>query len=365
MDTSIARRSDGKLIRAKKGIDTSLPFFCPGCKQEVYAVVQEKVQKAHFRHKSAKNSKGCTQPESYIHWITKELFADNYNQVTSFYISLNVVKKCIRAKDNLCEKKEEVKIDLKKIYPYIKIEQKTNKFIPDCLLFNDNGDQLFFEVCYSNPVSEDKIKSGFPIIELEIKNEKVIDDIIEQNELKINSNIYTIKQRPFKITLHNKSKFLAYIDTSFDCFGKCIADLARSKQYKPKQINHSNMIYEVVEKTIPFKQPEAIAYLSKYANNIYDKNHTVPEVLGKCKKYYIEQYNKYKQVKEQKVPIILDEQDIRFFVIYKDRFFSVLKYESYWHIYYYEDKYDQLVFIDSKKNKDEVLDEIKKCIEIF
>jgi len=43
MDTSIARRLDGKLIQATQGIDKSLPFFCPGCKQEVYAATEGKI----------------------------------------------------------------------------------------------------------------------------------------------------------------------------------------------------------------------------------------------------------------------------------------------------------------------------------
>ena len=67
MDTSIARRLDGKLIQAAKDIDKSLPFFCPGCKQEVYAATEGKIQRPHFRHKSLDGSKGCTEPESYIH----------------------------------------------------------------------------------------------------------------------------------------------------------------------------------------------------------------------------------------------------------------------------------------------------------
>ena len=184
MDTSIARRSDGKLIRAEQGIDKSLPFNCPGCKQEVYAVTEGKIQRPHFRHKSLDGLKGCSEPESYIHWVTKELFADNYEKVTSFYISLEILKTCIHAKYSSYQKTEQVKIDLKKIYPYIQVEEKEGSFRPDCLLFNDKGEKLFFEVCYSSRVSEDKIKSGIPIIELYTVNEQTIDSVIRGTTMK-------------------------------------------------------------------------------------------------------------------------------------------------------------------------------------
>ena len=104
MDTSIARRLDGKLIQAAQGIDRSLPFFCPGCKQEVYAATEGKIQRPHFRHKSLDGSKGCTEPESYIHWITKELFADHFQNIESFLIDIPYHLTCNAT--GSCRKKE-------------------------------------------------------------------------------------------------------------------------------------------------------------------------------------------------------------------------------------------------------------------
>ncbi len=172
MDTSIARRSNGKLIQAERGIDKTFPFFCPGCKQDVYAATEGKKQRLHFRHKSSNGSKGCSEPESYIHWITKELFAEHYKQTNIFHLSIEVLKKCVYVKYSSCHKTEQIKIDLKKIYSYVSVEEKAGSFRPDCLLYNDKGEKLFFEVCYSSKVSEDKINNGIPIIELYITNEK-------------------------------------------------------------------------------------------------------------------------------------------------------------------------------------------------
>jgi len=372
MDTSIARRSDGKLIRAKQGIDKNLPFNCLGCKQKVYAATEGKVQRPHFRHKSIDGSKGCSEPESYIHWITKELFADNYEKITSFYISLDTLKTCIHAKYSSCQKTEQVKIDLKKIYPYVQVEVKEGNFRPDCLLFNDEGEKLFFEVCYSSQVSEDKIKSGIPIIELHTTNEKIIDSVIRDGELKLSKEIPAYYGKPIQQSpqtkIYNKEKLLSHIDRSFDCLEKCIVDLEQ-KKYQRKQY-HSSSKQAIKSKPIPPKQPtpepilkpfkdlDAISYLSHYKDGYYAKEVAIPSVLEKCKQYYIDQSKKYKNKKiAREAPVTLDMQSVKFFVLYQQKFFGVIRYEAYWHIFYYED--DKLIFKSSMKNKDDILNKIK------
>jgi len=380
MDTSIARRSDGKLIRAEQGIDKSLPFNCPGCRQEVYAATEGKIQRPHFRHKSLDGSKGCSEPESYIHWITKELFADNYEKITSFYISLDTLKTCIHAKYTSCQKTEQVKIDLKKIYPYIQVEEKEGNFRPDCLLFNDKGEKLFFEVCYSSRVSEDKIKSGIPIIELHTVNEKTIDSVIRDGELKLSKEIQSYYGRPIQRSpqtkIYNEEKLLLHVNRSFDCLEKCIVDLEQKKYQrkqdhsssrqavKSKPIPSKQSTPEPIFKTIPFKDPDAISYLLRYKHGYYAREVAIPSVLGKCKQYYIDQSKKYKNKKiAREAPVILDMQSVKFFVLYQQKFFGVIRYESYWHIFYYED--DKLIFISSMEKDDIILNEIKTFVDIF
>jgi len=307
MDTSVARRSDGKLVRAACGIDKSLPFYCPGCKQEVYAATEGKIQRPHFRHKSLDGSKGCSEPESYIHWITKELFAENYEKITSFYISLDMLKTCIHAKYSSCQKTEQVKIDLKKIYPYVQVEVKEGSLRPDRLLFNDKGEKLFFEVCYSSQVSEDKIKSGIPIIELHTVNEKTIDRVIRDGELKLNKEMQSYYGRPTQQSpqtkIFNEEKLLLHVDRFFDCLEKCIVDIEQKKyqrkQYhslsrqtiQSKPIPPKRPTPEPISKTVPFRDPDAISYLLRYKHGYYAREVAIPSVLGKCKQYYIDQHN--------------------------------------------------------------------------
>ena len=372
MVTSIAKYADDKLIRAKQGINKSLPFFCPGCNQEVYAATEGKIQRPHFRHKSIGEKKGCSEHESYIHWITKELFAEYYQEATSFYLIMDVLKICVHKKYTSCKKTERVKINLKKIYPHIKVEKKIENFRPDCLIFNDNGEKLFFEVCYSSKVSEDKINSGFPIIELYTNDEKTIDTIIQVGELQYLNEISFQNRRPTHLPqtkIYNEDKLLLHIDTSFDCLEKCIIDEQKKYQreqvyYPPKKV-YSPLRSIPIPIASPLMDSNAISYLSRYKSGYYAKEKAIPAVLRNSKEYYNNKYNKYKnQHISSKSPIILDEEeDVRLFIYYQEVFFGIVRYESYWHIFY--DKDNKLIFISSIENKDDILNEIKIHMNIF
>jgi hypothetical protein len=49
------------------------------------------------------------------------------------------------------------------------------------LLYDNNGNKLYLEVCYSSPVSRKKIDLNIPIIELHIKDTHAIDKIVSKN----------------------------------------------------------------------------------------------------------------------------------------------------------------------------------------
>ena len=238
MDTSIARRSDGKLIRAEQGIDKSLPFYCPGCKQEVYAATEGKIQRPHFRHKSIDGSKGCSEPESYIHWITKELFADFFKKTESFVIDIPYYLTCNTS--GSCRKKEVHKLDLKKRFPNILVEAYDQGFKPDCMLFNDSGENLYLEVKYTHAVSREKIDLGVPIIEIDISSEKDIDEIIKKGKIDLEA-----------IKIYNKNSLLPSKST-FDCGEKCLRKPVRifkkeSIPFEVKMLNFWKAEYGIVK----------------------------------------------------------------------------------------------------------------------
>lgn len=85
--------------------------FCECCKEDLIAVNNiENKQKAHFRHN--KNSKCSSNGETYIHWLTKEVFKD-INQIFLPPITYDDLQVNLKANDdfrnklkNYFEKKE-------------------------------------------------------------------------------------------------------------------------------------------------------------------------------------------------------------------------------------------------------------------
>lgn len=247
MDTSIARNENGKLIRAQQGIDKTLPFFCPGCKQEVYAATEGKIQRPHFRHKSS-SAKGCSEPEHYIHWITKELFAEFYQNVDYFGVQMPITLFC--AETETCEKHIVHEINLKAKYPYILVEQYDQGFKPDCMLYNDFGENLYLEVKYTHAVSQDKIDTGVPIIELHVSTEKDIDEIIEEGRFEYKTSQYKI---------YNRSILLPQ-SLTFDCKSNCL------RKQKAKQRLVKSFQKEKNIGSIKYKSPENSYWGGIYAS---------------------------------------------------------------------------------------------------
>jgi hypothetical protein len=235
MDTTYARLLDGTLIKATKGVDKNISFFCAGCGDELYAATEGNKQYPHFRHKtlSTGNKKGCGNPEHYIHWITKELFADYYRKTDCFLIEIPITRCC--EKSGKCRTESKHVVDLKKIYPHILVEAYDQNFKPDCMLHNDTKEVLYLEVKYTHAVSLDKINSGVPIIEISVSTEKDIDKIIADGSIKVDGEIHKI---------YNESVLLPK-KLTFDCKGKCSPKPTHKPSSKP-----------VIQHKISYMSPE-------------------------------------------------------------------------------------------------------------
>lgn len=289
MDTSIARRTDGKLIHAQQGIDKTLPFYCPGCQQEVYAATEGKIQRPHFRHKSSteSNLKGCSKPEHYIHWITKELFAEFYQDIDCLQIQISTTLFC--AQTQTCVKDIVHEIDLKAKYPYILVEQYDKGFKPDCMLYNDFGENLYLEVKFTHAVSQDKIDTGIPIIELHVTTEKDIDKIIEKGKIEYKTSQYKI---------YNKSVLLPQTLT-FDCKGKCL----RKQQDKQRLVQSFQKESKVGN--VRYKSPENSYWGGIYANWAKWKNELPKrDKSASMPKQYIEDEQNNSKTENRKNPTL-------------------------------------------------------------
>ncbi|CAA6828506.1 MAG: Unknown protein [uncultured Sulfurovum sp.] len=209
METShYAIDNNGTIIEATRGLgkiskELGLTYFCGGCKKVVYPCTEGKIQVPHFRHEKAHfNKKLCGTNESYIHWISKELFSNFYKETLKFELILDSnVWSQNGINDNSIEIDKEI-INLKNYYPNITVEQRNGEFIPDCMIYNYKEEKIYIEIKHKSGVSQKKIESGIPIIEINTFSEKVMERIIREQKLDTRGNMYT------PVTIYNFDKFI-------------------------------------------------------------------------------------------------------------------------------------------------------------
>jgi len=153
-------------------------FRCLGCGRELVAVLGEKRVK-HFRHKVIEVD--CS-PETYLHKLAKTRFYETYQNCLAknqpFNIEVKTNKVCNFYQEDFCRS---CKIgvsyrnfDLTKYFKKIFMECREGAFIPDVLLEAENQDKIFVEIAVTHRSSQEKVKSGYRIIELTIKSEEDI-----------------------------------------------------------------------------------------------------------------------------------------------------------------------------------------------
>ena len=206
--SAYAMDKNGNIVEATQGLgrkskELGLNYYCGGCKRIVFPYTEGKKQVPHFRHqKSQFNKLSCGNNESYIHWISKELFAYFYQETLEFELIIDSKMWCDKDKNyNAFETDKEI-INLKNYYPSIIVEQKDGEFIPDCMVYNYKGDKVYIEIKHKSGVSQKKIDSGIPIIEINTFSEKVMEKIIREQKLDTISSMYT------PVTLYNFDKFI-------------------------------------------------------------------------------------------------------------------------------------------------------------
>jgi len=391
MNTTFARRADGKLIKAKKGIDRTLPFHCPGCKLEVYAATEGKKQRPHFRHKSLNGNTGCSEPESYVHWVTKELFAEEYQSLESFHLSISVQQQCIQ--DSNCTKEKMVTIDLKERYPNIEVEKYDDGLRPDCMLSNDQGEKVYFEAHYTSRVTDTKRERGIPIIEVTVYDTEGIDEIVNKKEITDADGLQPSngKKKNYSVMIHNEEALIPKENYSFDCIKNCIdkkpmsliLPAPRKTQYrtitnnetklKPKHtypgaLYRGDIPYGISSQEISTEDynQAAIEYLAKHTGNhsTYATKTAMPHVIAKSVQLYNENYKKFNRCHtSDNTLMMLVEESSFMFIEYGDIFFGALRYEAKWHIFSMNN--NNISFIESVLDNKEVDFAIRRFTDIF
>ncbi len=159
-------------------------FVCIACDRSLIAKVKGTQRSPHFAHHP-----GTTcNPETYLHRLAKEVFADTFRQCveagTPFLIELNHPLVCRKFQDVLgtpClfDQTKSKQYDLTDHYNDFRIEPREQSFIPDLLLFNHDEPQkrVFIEIAVTHFLSEEKEKSGERIIEIPINSEADLEKI--------------------------------------------------------------------------------------------------------------------------------------------------------------------------------------------
>ncbi len=162
-------------------------YTCPGCgcKMDIRLWQKNKEKYEHvgyFVH-VGEHSHICNG-ETYIHEITKHLFKKYFDESSKVLININ----------------DKIR-DLKEIYTESKVEGKVGKFKSDVLLCGEDK-KLLVEIVNTHSCSEEKINSGYEIIEFNVKS-KSVEEIKEtltpgNNHIFIPDNIYGFKKKYVK-----------------------------------------------------------------------------------------------------------------------------------------------------------------------
>ncbi|MBO7145025.1 MAG: hypothetical protein J6W13_09395 [Salinivirgaceae bacterium] len=168
-------------------------YFCISCGAPVIPK-RGKIKKWHFAHKGTEEH--C-DPETYLHKLAKRLIKEKFDNSNTFEISYyqDVVcsfkPNCVFAKKRECHAKMLNTFDLKKYYDTCKEEQTVVvykedehvRFRADLLLTNSkNADRkpILIEIQVNHECEEQKKKSKLHIIEIRVKDEKGIIDLLNK-----------------------------------------------------------------------------------------------------------------------------------------------------------------------------------------
>ena len=163
-----------------------------------------KVRAHHFAH--CDDFEYCSL-ETYLHKLGKYLIKRTFNESESFEITYYVdnlckdLSKCKFSDKEICHSHRPLTYDLKKYYDTCEEEKNVNEFVADLVLKNSRNparEPVLIEIQVSHKCTPHKIASGLRIIEIPIKTEDDIMNILSSG-IKENLNYklgYTLDKEP-------------------------------------------------------------------------------------------------------------------------------------------------------------------------
>ena len=198
--------ADGSLVSAiniEKGCEgwEEMKFYFPGCEGDEEGGMLF-IQRKHkngvtkfFRHRPGYLG-DRNEPDRYLHNYAELRIKQRFDESLSsgeFPVQYYAVEKC--PENSACKLKANLKckgepkpvlktLNLRKLYNTCSIEKGADKYIADLLLTNSQDDSIkpmFLEVFVTHKCTENKIASGYPIIEIKINSKEDADNAIVEN----------------------------------------------------------------------------------------------------------------------------------------------------------------------------------------
>lgn len=200
-------------------------YYCIGCGAELVPCLG-KIRAKYFRHKVESEEDNCNK-ETYLHKLGKLMLEEKFHdRAKPFSIRLCDYQTCCCKKDcNFYDEEScithskvlQKEIDIRLHYDsiavetpiYVKKEGKNittsfenfegaTKLIPDLLLYNSkknlNG-AILLEVCYSHKCEQAKIESGLRIIEVYVRSEDSIENLMNSAFVQEDEDVFILDRR--------------------------------------------------------------------------------------------------------------------------------------------------------------------------
>lgn len=237
------------------------PYICYGCKSYLIPKLGTK-NIWHFAHKVNAN---CS-PETYLHLVGKDIFFETFSDCMKkevpYIATIKYEENCIHhSTGKSCQRNLDKDIDLTKYFDAIDLEKPYGGFIPDIMLSSTKHNHvLFIEIAVTHKCEDNKINSGYRIIEFQINKE-------EDLEILKSKNIHTSE---IGLEIYN---FKIKRDVNL-CDGVCILKEQQVKATQYSKIGQgSRQIRMCVKCDVPYEtiQTTSILEREKYGHHEYLK----------------------------------------------------------------------------------------------
>ncbi len=179
---SYALDAENKLVHVSAAVRDA-KYFCPHC-HALMIPHMGKIRRWHFTHKA--NVEYCNY-ETYLHKIAKSKIREAFLNASKFIISYDVPALC-KEKDSCklnngehCVYKDRIEHDIRQFYDTCEEEVPYKNFIADLLLSSSSKpdrEPILIEIYVSHKSTAEKVADGVRIIEVQIREEEDIDEIV-------------------------------------------------------------------------------------------------------------------------------------------------------------------------------------------